>query len=242
MEKWMCAHFFIIKPGRNNAAYRLPYGIQAPYNVTVYSVILNFSLMENIFTNFPTTFVLLLDFRKATDEASHYSVFHLQEPTALEIVSVGMRSVLASLDSLPLFYLHSEIQLTLSSDLRALCQPIAAEHTLNNEIAPPSSETDGEVARALGQWKKALYAFHPEEGLIARYRLSRVMKGASTILMMMVHFPTGQSDDANLYFLAWLYFIDRGVSGRASAFNQTGTGQDENRLGEALWVRITFME
>ncbi|KAL5643971.1 hypothetical protein ACJX0J_002923, partial (mitochondrion) [Zea mays] len=100
-----------------------------------------------------------------------------------------------------------------------------------NEIAPPSSETDGEVARALGQWKKALYAFHPEEGLIARYRLSRVMKGASTILMMMVHFPTGQSDDANLYFLAWLYFIDRGVSGRASAFNQTGTGQDEKQIG-----------
>ncbi|KAL5643328.1 hypothetical protein ACJX0J_002210, partial (mitochondrion) [Zea mays] len=87
----------------------------------------------------------------------------------------------------------------------------------------------------LGQWKKALYAFHPEEGLIARYRLSRVMKGASTILMMMVHFPTGQSDDANLYFLAWLYFIDRG----ASAFNQTGTGQDEKQIG---WVRITFME
>ncbi|KAL5642905.1 hypothetical protein ACJX0J_001707 (mitochondrion) [Zea mays] len=83
----------------------------------------------------------------------------------------------------------------------------------------------------LGQWKKALYAFHPEEGLIARYRLSRVMKGASTILMMMVHFPTGQSDDANLYFLAWLYFIDRGVSGRASAFNQTGTGQDEKQIG-----------
>ncbi|KAL5642018.1 hypothetical protein ACJX0J_001557, partial (mitochondrion) [Zea mays] len=45
--------------------------------------------------------------------------------------------------------------------------------------------------------------------------------------------------DANLYFLAWLYFIDRGVSGRASAFNQTGTGQDEKQIG---WVRITFME
>ncbi|KAL5645675.1 hypothetical protein ACJX0J_003553 (mitochondrion) [Zea mays] len=95
----------------------------------------------------------------------------------------------------------------------------------------------------LGQWKKALYAFHPEEGLIARYRLSRVMKGASTILIekkdsqvpclignLDIFFLAG-SDDANLYFLAWLYFIDRGVSGRASAFNQTGTGQDEKQIG-----------
>ncbi|KAL5644460.1 hypothetical protein ACJX0J_002909 (mitochondrion) [Zea mays] len=88
-----------------------------------------------------------------------------------------------------------------------------------------------EFLRKREDGEKALYAFHPEEGLIARYRLSRVMKGASTILMMMVHFPTGQSDDANLYFLAWLYFIDRGVSGRASAFNQTGTGQDEKQIG-----------
>ncbi|KAL5647951.1 hypothetical protein ACJX0J_042306 [Zea mays] len=56
----------------------LPYGNQAPYNVTVYSVILNFSLMENIFTNFQLPFftvgfqVTLLAHcgQKATDKAS----------------------------------------------------------------------------------------------------------------------------------------------------------------------------
>ncbi|KAL5676290.1 hypothetical protein ACJX0J_012421 [Zea mays] len=120
-----------------------------------------------------------------------------------------------------------------------------ARATFQNRVLKyiSSLSQDGEVARALGQWKPyAVYAFHPEEGLIARYGLSRVMKGASTILMMMVHFPTGQSDDANLYFLAWLYFIDRGVSGRASAFNQTGTGQDEKQIGKLEPGMVTWQE
>ncbi|KAL5644384.1 hypothetical protein ACJX0J_000761 (mitochondrion) [Zea mays] len=111
-----------------------------------------------------------------------------QAPYNVTLPTIRVRTT-GTLDSLPLFYLHS------------------------NEIAPPSSETTKIYSIA-----KALYAFHPEQDIDYP---ECMMKGASTILI-----------DANLYFLAWLYFIDRGVSGRASAFNQTGTGQDEKQNWE----------